>query len=394
MKNPYANIPPSIWLLVTITLISRSGTMVLVFLPLYLIQQLGFSILVAGQIVSFYGFGELAGSYAGGVLADKLGLLRILMFSYIVVGFAFLSLIFFNSEITMMAGIFTAGFFTATSRPAIGSAISKLTTSDERSKAYALNYQAVNLGSAIGPALGGLLATSSYSYLFIAEASTTIIAAIALWIFFGKRSEFTAVPTKIKSQNAATSIWNDKLFLILLSLTLLIGLSFSQVFNVYPLFLKNNYHLSEPNIGLVLGINGVLIILFQMFITSYVKKFNTLKIIGTGGLLIGIGYLILPFYTGFYYSALSMAIITIGEMISMPLLFDYVTKIAPPEYSGRYMGLLITALLSLPLCITPNVSTYIYDIFGPTALWIGISGIGVIVFFGFRVLGGREVRGV
>ncbi len=71
MKNPYAGIPLAVWLLVTVTLISRSGSMVLVFLSLYLTQKLNLSIIAAGKILGFYGLGEVVGSYVGGVLSGS-----------------------------------------------------------------------------------------------------------------------------------------------------------------------------------------------------------------------------------------------------------------------------------------------------------------------------------
>ena len=137
---------------------------------------------------------------------------------------------------------------------------------------------------------------------------------------------------------------------------------------------------------MVMAFNGTLIILFQMPLTSFFKKFNTIRVISSGGILICAGYFILPWYSGFYYSLLSMSIISLGEMLLMPSAFDMVAKIAPTECRGRYLGLLTCALSSVPLFITPNLMPYIYTTFGPNILWSSMGLIGVIIFIGFEFL--------
>ncbi|HLB43189.1 MAG: hypothetical protein A3E87_06525 [Gammaproteobacteria bacterium RIFCSPHIGHO2_12_FULL_35_23] len=386
MKNPYSQIPPLVWLLASITLISRSGSMVLIFLPLYLIQKLGLSILIAGEIVSFYGLGEIIGSYVGGMLSDRFSLLHVQTVSFFLVGLAYSSLGILHFKITIMVAMFFAGLFTAAARPATGAAIARLTTSDIRAKAYALNYQAVNLGATIGPALGGILASANYTWVFVIDGTANIIASIAVWLFFRKHSVSLSPQHEKLDPLVFQSAWKNNYFLILLLLTLFIGICFFQIFSVFPIYLKTYYHLTESDVGTILAINGLMIIFFQMPLTSFLNKFSALRVIAIGGLVVSLGYFILPFYAGFYYAVLSMIIITLGEMIAIPLLFTTVTKIAPAHQRGQYLGLLIIALMSAPLFLAPNICSYIYNTFGPTMLWFGIGILGIIIFIGFQSL--------
>lgn len=382
MKNPYAKIPPFVWLLASVTLVSRSGSMVLIFLPLYLIQKLGLNILIAGEIVSLYGLGEITGSYLGGILFDRLGLVSVQTISFLIVGISYLSLDFWHFKFAIMGTMFLAGFFTAAARPATGAAIAKFTTPDVRARSYALNYQAVNLGATIGPAIGGLLASTNYAWIFFIDGIANIVASIVVWFFFRKHSSLLTSPKKV---TAVHSIWKDKYFLILLLLTLCIGICFFQIFNIFPIYLKEHYHLSETDVGMILAVNGFMIISFQMLVTSFLKKFNALCIISSGGLLIGLGYFILPFYSGFYYAIFSIIIITLGEMIAVPTLFNLISQVAPPHKQGQYLGLLVIALMSAPLFLVPNICSYIYA-FSPSILWFSIGILGIIIFIGFQTL--------
>lgn len=356
--------------------------MVLVFLPLYLTQKLGFDIIITGQIISPYGLGQILGSYYGGVLTDKLGSVKVQIVSFSLTGLLYLLLEFLSIKISIMFSLFFIGLFTASIRPATGNTIAKFCLPTIRTRAYALNYQAINLGNAIGPTLGGVLAAISYMWLFKVEGLANILAAIAIWSFFPK-SINTSHQEKASADNGKSSVMKDKSFLIFLLLIFLVGMCLFQLLNIYPLYLTNDYHLSKVEIGMIMAFNGILIMLFQMQLVSYLKNFNPLRIISVGGVLICFGFFILPWHSGFHYALLSMGIITLGEMLTIPFAFDIITKISPTAYQGKYLGLLSCALSSLPLFVTPNLMPYVYKTFGSQTLWSSMGIVGLIIFFGF-----------
>lgn len=385
MRNPYANIPVSMWLLATVTLISRSGYAVLVFLPLFLTKSLGFNIIDAGQIISLYGLGQIIGSYAGGIFTDMFGFLRVQAIGLFLVGILYITLEFLSVKFMLMSCMFFVGIFTASIRPAMGTTIAKFCPPNMRTRAYTLNYQALNLGTSIGPAIGGMLAGLSYAWIFRLDGLANIVAAIAVWLFFHKQSHNRPIET-VALDESKSSKKQDAPFLTFLFLVFLIGMCFFQLFNIYPYYLSNSYHLSTFEIGSVMSLNGILIILFQMPVTTLFKKLNSMRIIGVGGALICAGFFILPGYSGFHYALLSMVLITLGEMMVMPFAYEVVTKIAPVKNRGKYLGLLSCALSSIPLLITPNLMPYVYTTFGSGTLWASMGLIGVIVLLGFESL--------
>ena len=89
MKNPYSglrNIPKNIWVLSAATLINRAGTMVLPFIALYARQEIKVSTGDAGLVLAFYGIGAFISSPFSGKLSDKLGPLKLMRISYLMVG--------------------------------------------------------------------------------------------------------------------------------------------------------------------------------------------------------------------------------------------------------------------------------------------------------------------
>jgi predicted MFS family arabinose efflux permease len=58
----YAGLPRRAWILFAVNLINSSGSMVFFFLSLYLTRKMGLTAARAGQVLSLYGFGSLAGA--------------------------------------------------------------------------------------------------------------------------------------------------------------------------------------------------------------------------------------------------------------------------------------------------------------------------------------------
>jgi predicted MFS family arabinose efflux permease len=72
-KKAYSGLSPNSWYLSVVMFINRSGTMVVPFLSIYCINQLGFSVVQAGYIMALFGVGSIFGAFMGGKLTDKIG---------------------------------------------------------------------------------------------------------------------------------------------------------------------------------------------------------------------------------------------------------------------------------------------------------------------------------
>jgi predicted MFS family arabinose efflux permease len=385
MKNPYANLSTVVWLLAVISLINKSGAMVVLFFPLYLTRQLGFDIILTGGVLSIYGMGYVLGSYLGGSLTDKIGFLTVQICSLFFTGVLYLVLEHLRAPIAIVATLFSIGVISACLRPATAATIAKFASPDTRTQAYSLNYQAINLGSALGPAIGGALASLNYAWLFRVDGVVNLIAALAMWLFFRNRHDVESPREEIPEMQITTAWWRNKPFVAFLILTFLLGLIYLLLLNLYPLFLKDNYTLTNFQIGIVMGCNGLLIILLQMPLAVWLKQFNLLHVIATGGLLMGIGYAILPLYAGFKFAIVSIAFITLGEMMTLPQLNYFIVKIAPRAMQGKYFGLM-SSIYAVPLVLAPSLGAYVYTRFGANTLWYGVGLLSVVIFIGFERL--------
>lgn len=380
----FAGLPGAAWLLSLVVLINRSGSMVLFFMSLYLTNELHFSVAQAGKIISIYGFGYLAGSFLGGWLSDRWGTARVQLLSLALSGAGYIAIRFLSGFYEIAAALFLLAVAAEAFRPANATALANVAPPEKRARAFALNRLAINLGITIGPALGGILAALDYHYLFWVDGITSFAAAAVFYrLLF--RAQPVESPRSATPADSGISPLKDRLFLFFLALVLLIGMLFFQIFNTWPLFLRQDYELLENQIGVLLGLNGFLIILLEMPFIHRVENRNSMSIISVGVLLLFGGFAILPLGHGFAYAAFTVMVWTLGEILIFPLTAAFIANRAPDSTRGRYMGAYILTY-SLAFIVGPALGSYLYDHFGPATLWGCAGAAGLIVFAGFLTL--------
>ena len=379
----FSGLPRPVWLLSVVTLVNRSGTMVLPFLVLYLPKVLGFSAAAAGRILGLYGLGALAGSYLGGRLSDRLGSRRVLFLSLSLGGLTFLLLGHVRGAAAIGAAVLVLAIVSEAFRPALATALAEVSPSGDRGRAFALNRLAINLGMSFGPALGGFLALHDYRYLFWVDGATSLLASAVLFrAFQGAAGENVDRPEPA----AATSPWADRPFLALCLLMTLYGLVFFQLIGAFPLTLRDRFGLTESWIGISLAVNTLVICLFEMVLVHALRKSDPYRVIGLGSFLMCLGFALLPLGSGWLYVVFTVLVWTVGEMLSLAIISGVVAERAGESGQGRYMGI-YSVSFSLAFVLAPLGGTWIYQRFGPEALWYGCGVLGLLLWAAFSALG-------
>jgi predicted MFS family arabinose efflux permease len=385
-KLAYSGLPKAAWMLAFVVLVNRSGSIILFFMTLYLTQEMDYSVAAAGRMISVYGIGAMVGAYSGGWLSDIIGTKKVQLLSLIFSGISFIILGYLKSPIVIAVSLFIIAVLNESFRPANATAVGQVTPPEMLPRGFALNRLAVNIGVTIGPAIGGFLALYDYTLLFWFEGLTCLAAAMILRIFFREASE--RYNTEPKANTLTRSPWKDTIFLFFLILTLICGLMFVQLFNTWPLYMKEFYGLFENEIGILLALNAALIVLIEMPLIHRIEQKSPLNIISIGTLLLFGGFTILPFGKGMFFGAVTVIIWTFGEMLIFPLAVSFVAKRASARNRGKYMGLYVLSF-ALAFVIGPALGTAIYDSWGANSLWLSGGLLGLLVSLGFFVLGLR-----
>ena len=337
--NTFSGLSKEVWWLALITLINRAGTMVIPFLSLYLTKSLSFSLSDVGWIMTAFGLGSVMGSWLGGKLTDKIGFYKVMVYSLFLTGILFILLQFLNTFISFWFGILIIMLIADMFRPAMFVALIAYSKPENKTRSVTLIRLAINLGFSAGPAIGGLIITTlSYQGLFWVDGITCIIATIVLIKVLHPKKTTVFEESKTESPQSA---YRDKLYLVFLTAMILFGIVFLQYFSSMPLYYKDVYLLSEFDIGILLGMNGFIIFVFEMPLIKWLEttRFSKAGLMLAGAVLTGLSFLILNLTTWTGVLLIGILLMTFGEMVAFPFSNAFAMDRAKKGNQGEYMAL-------------------------------------------------------
>ncbi|MFN4079689.1 MAG: MFS transporter [Saprospiraceae bacterium] len=388
----YSGIPRDIWFLSAVSLVNRAGSMVVVFITLYLTGQLGYTVKEAGYVMGFFGAGALVGALLGGRLTDRFGYFWIQFWSLALHGIILIGIVWVRDFWHMCVAIFVMTVVSELFRPANSVAIARHATPETRTRSISLYRMAVNLGWSIAPPQGGARVLGGWGWGLWVDGVTCMLAALLLWrLLPPAKQKYAPEPVRLEADAPASapqgSIWADREYLIFLGLTILNAIIFMQFIWTTPLFFKQIYHWDETVIGLVSALNGLLVLAVEMPLVYRIDgKRHNMRFIRTGLVLYGLSYaaLSLPL-VGMLPALMFIALISLGEIYVMPFSANYVFTRSKGARQGRYMGL-YTVSYSVANIIAPLAGSQIIEHFGFNVLWLAMSAMSAVSFVGFYFL--------
>ncbi|MGB4399502.1 MAG: MFS transporter [Daejeonella sp.] len=385
-KNAYAGLSRENWYLSVVMFINRSGTMVVPFMTIYCTQQLGFTIVQAGIIMSLFGVGSILGAFFGGKITDKLGFYHLQLGALFSGGVLFISLAFLETFLSLAAGTFLLSMCNESFRPANSAAIAHYSSESARTRAYSLHRLAINLGWSFGGALGGFIASIDYHLLFYVDGLTNILAGILLFkLLPDVRKEKAAKEVSIKP--IAHSAYRDKLYLAFIFLTIPFASSFFQFFILQPVFFKSEWHFTEQFIGGLMALNGIIIVATEMVLVHNLEgKRSPLFFISLGILVASLSYVALNVLPPVAWAAvISVVLITLGEMLSMPFMNAFWISRSNESNRGEYSAL-YTIAWSTAQIIGPIYGAILIQQGGFRLFWWFLTGICICSSLGFMLI--------
>ncbi|SDZ93240.1 MFS transporter [Pedobacter hartonius] len=388
-KQSFSGLSRETWVLSIVMFINRSSSMAVPFMSLYMTQYLHRAPSDAGLIITLFGLGSIAGATVGGKLTDVIGFRSVQIYSSVIGGVFFI----LYSTITQfnILCLFTLliSFFSEAFKPANYAAITSYAAPGTETRSFSLNRLANNMGFAIGSAIGGIVASFSYPMLFIVDGSVSILAGIALLFFLPVLHVLPKTVAEKIRNSAVLKPWKDVLFVKFLLLNIMLTICFFLMFRVAPLFYKEIWHIDEFWIGLILGLNGLIIALFEMVMVSKIEnKRSPIQYIIMGVLLIAVAYciLLLPGITPIVAAILAIIVFTIGEMLALPFINTFVMSRTNDHNRGQYAAG-YTMSWSISQVIGPSAGFYLAEMYGYNWLWTGLIVLLLVCAWGFKLLG-------
>jgi MFS family permease len=394
-------------------------SLVFPFLTIYLTAELGASAAEAGLVLGLYSIVSIVSTALGGVLADRVGRKPVMVVSILctAVVIAAMGLV---RDLAWVAGLtMVLGFVDPPFVPAARAAVADVVAPERRPRAYGLLGMAASIGWIVGPSVGAGLSSLGFGVLFVAAG--VIVAGYAVILLVGLRETRPAagaapdvafVDAAPASEPGGPGVDDEPMlpgpattgqplgvrrvfasFLVLAAA--FHGVQFLWV-AILPIF-AYDLGVSTASWGLLFALNGVLILLFQLRISSLSERRSRPRFMAAGALCSGLAYLVvagmpgaalvLPFLAG------AIVLVTFGEMAFFPVAPSFVSDLSPVAIRGRYQGYL-GAATGLGSAMAPALAGAVLDVAPGPAVWLGAAAACGLVAGGLWWLGGRVPAGL
>jgi predicted MFS family arabinose efflux permease len=392
-KTSFTGLSPQTWLLSTVILINRSGTMVVPFMTLYLTSpQMGRSLSDAGTVMGLFGLGAIIGAYFGGKFSDKIGFQKVQLVTLFGGGIMFIVLGQIKSFPLICLFTFLLSLVNEAFRPANSSAIAHYSKPENRTRSYSLNRLAINLGWAFGTSIGGIIASYNYELLFWVDGITNICAAFALFFFLRTGKEIKAGKEENEVKVVKNSVYKDKTYLLFIFYLTLFAICFFQLFTTIPKYFRDDLHLSEQYIGLIMAMNGLLIVMIEMILVYRLEgQRPNLTYITWGVIICAFAFfsLLIP-GNGKLITLIMILVITLGEVVAMPFMASFWSSRSDDNNRGQYASL-FTIAWGLGQTLGPYLSSHLVEATNFNVLFITIGTLLLIASLGFHSLKKRDI---
>ncbi len=383
--------PRQFWLLFWGLLISTTGaSMIWPFLMVYVSAKLQLPLTVSASIMTVNSIMSIIFTFIAGPVTDRIGRKWVMVISLLGNGLVYL---FYQNATTYLHFCLTAGLagaFNPLFRVGADAMLADLIPENRRLDAYSLLRLSNNLGVALGPTIGGVLAATSYSIAFL-FASFGMCTYGLMMLVLGKETIPQITRTPVENERLQPKfggyniIFKDKRYIQFVGAFSLIQVSAALVWLLLSVYTKEQYGIPENLYGLLPATNGIMIVLMQLGITAWTRKHSSHSMLAVGSAFYGIATFSIAFMTGFWGFWVSMVLLTIGEMILVPTSSTYAANLAPEDMRGRYLSL-YSMTHGLAYGVGPVLGGLLSDNFGPKYTWYGGGIIGIVSVAAFILL--------
>ena len=287
--------PRPFWTLVIATFIDHlGGALLFPFFSLYITRRFNVGMTEVGILFAMFSISSFVGSALGGALTDRIGRKGMLIFSLLATSISSLIMGFVGSIEAFYLLALLTGIFTDSGGPARQAMVADLLPEMKRAQGYGIIRVAFNLAVAIGPAIGGFLATRSYLILFVADAIISFITAIIVAVAMPETKPAPQPGEKPESVGTTFAgyfrVLRDGVYMFFLAASMLSVFVYMNMNTTLGVYLRDVHATPEAGYGFLLSLNAAMVVAMQFPITRRIEKLAPLWMMTIGTALYAIGF--------------------------------------------------------------------------------------------------------
>jgi proton-dependent oligopeptide transporter, POT family len=358
----------------------------------YLHEDLHFDVERASSLTGMFGGWVWFLAVIGGAVADRLGFRRALSLAYFFLSVAYFSLGSIGAEwlapirnavpLATLVGVILIlpALGVALVKPSVVGTTARASNEKVRSVGYSIYYTLVNVGSTAGPFVAGWVRPET---LFRIAALSVFLMLFLVLLFFKepRRTNDAAAPSLAEVGRNFLIVLSNPRFMLFLLIFTGYWIVFWQEFIALPLYIST-YIDPKANTAWILTTDPFVVICFTMLIGFLTKRLHAFHAIVLGTLVSSIAWILLIVHPSVWMAVATLVVVAVGEIIQQPRYYDYISRLAPPDQQGTYMGFAF-----LPLGIgsfaAGKFSGWLMRHYGeemhrPQMVWWWVIGVGIV----------------
>ena len=388
IKALYHEYPRQYWLMIIgIVLATAGSSMIWPFLLIYASGKLDLPLSTVATLISINAGTGLLASLIAGTLADRVGRKLVMNISLTVNGIAYFLLMQAETYLQFVGLMVMVGLSNPLYQVGADAMLADMIPTEKRTDAYAITRIANNAAFALGPAIGGFLATRSYDLAFYCAGIGFLTYSVLLFFLARETLRQPAASASIPNSQAEGygRVLQDKNYMAFVAMLSLGLIAPTMLWILMPVYAKTNFGIPEALYGWIPTTNALMCVFVQYSVTSVTRRYATLPVLGTGMLIYALGAGSVALMSSFWGFWLSMVILTFGELTLVPTASKYVADRAPADLRGRYMSMHWLGW-GMARTLAPIIGGFLNDNIAPRAIWIGGLLVGLTSTLGIFLL--------
>lgn len=370
-------------------------SLAMAFLGIYIVNTRGYPAWLYGIVMLCANLCQSLSNAWAGSLSDRIGR-RPLITGSLFIRSVFIAALgaqiafdapLWSLALNMVASSALRGCF----EPVAYALVADVVTPEQRIAAFGLQRMGINLGWAVGPAVGGSLTlVISYGTVFYVAAAGMVIAGIVtLFIVDPMKTRPSRVnlaanaakPPAGDLRRALASALRSSRMRLLLAATFLAALLQTQMFSTFSIYMTREIGLREAEVGLLYTINGIGVLLLQLPAVALVRRLGIATVLPWASLLDALGFALIGLASvsfGMPAGVIAIVTITSAEVMLSPAHQTAIAEVADPSQRGRAFGVVGFAQM-IGIAVAPLAGSFLLDHISHqhTAMWAIIASVGI-----------------
>ena len=270
-------------------------------------------------------------------------------------------------------------------KPSIVGTVARTSTEETKSLGFSIYYTLVNFGGAIGPLIAVVVRENiGISYVLVVSSLTTLALFIATAIFYREPPvPADAPPPRSMGQVLADMlmVFGNLRFMLFLVIFSGFWVMFWHIFYALPFYVKDYLHYSRFEI--IETVDAWAIIILTIPATMLARRLPPLSAMVLGFAFATVCWFVMGLMPTMTWTVAAIVLFAIGESIQAPRFYEYVSRLAPPEQVGTYMGFAFLPI-AIGTFLSGLSSGYLVEHFvaggNPDApkMWLIVGSYGVV----------------